>query len=284
MQAASILVLASSVLLAQQGAAKFSYPARVQQEDSCPSSEQKEAIRSDIDSDLNTLLQDFVAPPLIPCGGLGWRRVAYVNITESNSCPGTWVVSTYSGKATCFQRTASSPGCYSATFSTHEIPYNQVCGRVIGYQLGGTQAFHSNETSINSPYVDGVSVTHGSPRQHIWTFAAGYAEITTTSIKYLCPCSLDSINGARIPSFVGNNYFCDTGTVTYNGETTIFLDDPLWDGQGCGPNNNCCTFNSPPWFNVQLPSPTTDNIEVRICSTYLRTRGTPVELVIMYVR
>ena len=29
-------------------------------------------------------------------------------------------------------------------------------------QLSGTQAFHSNETSINSPYVDGVSVTHGS--------------------------------------------------------------------------------------------------------------------------
>ena len=70
MQAALILVLASSVL---QGAAKFSYPARVLQEDSCPSSEQKEAIRSDIDSDLNTVLQDFVAPPLSPCGGLGWR-------------------------------------------------------------------------------------------------------------------------------------------------------------------------------------------------------------------
>ena len=280
MQAALILVLASSVL---QGAAKFSYPARVLQEDSCPSSEQKEAIRSDIDSDLNTVLQDFVAPPLSPCGGLGWRRVAYVNRTEGNSCPGTWLASTYSGKATCY-RTTSTPVCYSATFNTHEIPYNQVCGRVTGYQLGGTQGFHGNESSINSPYVDGVRVTHGSPRQHIWTFAAGYAEITNTSIRYLCPCSLNSINGARIPSFVGNNYFCDTGTVTYNGGTSLFPDDPLWDGQGCGPNNNCCTFNSPPWFNVRLPSSTTDNIEVSICSTATSFRGTPVELVIIYMR
>ena len=258
MQAALILVLASSVL---QGAAKFSYPARVLQEDSCPSSEQKEAIRSDIDSDLNTVLQDFVAPPLSPCGGLGWRRVAYVNRTEGNSCPGTWLASTYSGKATCY-RTTSTPVCYSATFNTHEIPYNQVCGRVTGYQLGGTQGFHGNESSINSPYVDGVRVTHGSPRQHIWTFAAGYAEITTTSIKYLCPCSLNSITGARIPSFVGNNYFCDTGTVTYNGERTIFPDDPCGMDRGVAPtttvvlstHHHGSTYNYPPPQLITLKS------------------------------
>ena len=286
MQAASFLVclvLASSAFLAQQGAAEFSYPARVVQEDSCPSSEQREATRSDIDGDLNMVLQDFVAPPLSPCGGLGWRRVAYVNRTEDNSCPSPWSASTYSGKATCF-RSVTSSVCYGVTFNTHNIPYSQVCGKIIGYQLGGTLCFHGNESTIDSPYVDGVSVTHGSPRQHIWTLAAGYAEITTTSIQYLCPCSLNSINGARIPSFVGDNYFCDTGTVTYNGERTIFPDDPLWDGQGCGINNNCCTFNSPPWFNVRLPSTTTDNIEVRICSTNTRARGTPVELVIIYVR
>ena len=65
-----------------------------------------------------------------------------------------------------------------------------MCGKIIGYQLGGTRCFHGNESTIDSPYVDGVSVTHGFPRQHIWTLAAGYAEIATTSIKYLCPCSL----------------------------------------------------------------------------------------------
>ena len=38
--------------------------------------------------------------------------------------------------------------------------------------------------------------------------------------------------------------------------------DPLWDGQGCGSNSSCCTFNSPPWFNAQLSPPTNDDIEV----------------------
>ena len=58
-------------------------------------------------------------------------------------------------------------------------------------------------------------------------------------------------------------------TVTqWNGTSGVFWPngDPLWDGQGCGPTSSCCTFNSPPWFNVTLPFPTTDNIEVRICN------------------
>ena len=55
----------SVALLAQPAAAQFSYPARVQQADSCPSNEQREATRSDINSDLDAMLQDFVIPPLI---------------------------------------------------------------------------------------------------------------------------------------------------------------------------------------------------------------------------
>jgi len=70
------IAIASVDLLAQSAAAQFSYPARVRQADSCPSSEQREATWADINSDLNTLLQDFIAPPLMPCGGLGWKRIA----------------------------------------------------------------------------------------------------------------------------------------------------------------------------------------------------------------
>ena len=39
-------------------------------------------------------------------------------------------------------------------------------------------------------------------------------------------------------------------------------DDPLWDGAGCGPMSTCC---APPWFYKQLPQPTTDDIEMRVC-------------------
>ena len=42
--------------------------------------------------------------------------------------------------------------------------------------------------------------------------------------------------------------------------------DPLWDGAGCGSTSTCCSFNNPPWFCKQLPQPTTDDIELRLCA------------------
>ena len=53
----------------------------------------------------------------------------------------------------------------------------------------------------------------------------------------------------------------------------------IWDGVGCGPNNDCCDFNSPPWFRKQLPSTTTDNIEMRLCSEDDPDEDTPVEII-----
>ena len=83
-----------------------------------------------------------------------------------------------------------------------------------------------------------------------------------------CLCVTGSTNGNRISSFVGQNYFCETGITRYNGILgTIWSNgDPLWDGQRCGPTSSCCAFNSPPWFSVRLSSYTTDYIEVRICN------------------
>lgn len=49
---------------------------------------------------------------------------------------------------------------------------------------------------------------------------------------------------------LGNNYFCDTGTITVrdknNGYTTYNTDNPLWDGEGCERYSTCCNFNNPP--------------------------------------
>jgi len=96
---------------------------------------------------------------------------------------------------------------------------------------------------------------------------------------------MNSTNGANIPTFVGNNYFCDTGNITYNGQNIFYPDDPLWDGQGCGPSSTCCSFNSPPWFNVQLPNATTDGIEVRIgASDARRHEDILLEFLVIYVR
>ena len=46
----------------------------------------------------------------------------------------------------------------------------------------------------------------------------------------------------------------------------FFPDDPLRDGQQCDNEGTCCSgTNTPPWFSVDLPSLSSDNIEVRIC-------------------
>jgi hypothetical protein len=66
----------------------------------------------------------------------------------------------------------------------------RVCGRALGYQFGDTDAFFANgngDIPINEPYVDGLSITYGSPRQHIWTFAAGH-EISG-AFPHNCPCA-----------------------------------------------------------------------------------------------
>ena len=94
-------------------------------------------------------------------------------------------------------------------------------------------------------------------------------------------------NGNDIPSFVGQNYFCESGITRWDTRTFAFWPngDPLWDGQGCGLTSSCCTFNSPPWFNVQLSSPTTDDIEVRICGDEgIGNEDTPIQLIELYVK
>ena len=183
--------------------------------------------------------------------------------------------------------TALSAGsCEGLNYTTGNEQYNQVCGRIIGYQIGNTDSFRGSGQSINTYYVDGVSVTRGSPRQHIWTFSAGIDE----QIRYpccTCPCVAGSRGGTHIPSFVGQNYFCETGLTQWNRVQGVFYPDgdPLWDGQGCGPTSSCCIFNSPPWFNVTLPSPTTDDIEVRICSEAgISGDDTPIQLMELYVK
>ena len=45
----------------------------------------------------------------------------------------------------------------------------------------------------------------------------------------------------------------------------IILGPKYTDGHGYGPQSTCCSFNYPPWFCKQLPQPTRDYIEVRLC-------------------
>ena len=75
----------------------------------------------------------------------------------------------------------------------------------------------------------------------------------------------------KIPSYVGDSYFCDTGTQTFTNpddDNKVFMVDPLWDGEGCGGSSTCCSFNSPPWFCQRLKYHTSDDLVLRLCTYY----------------
>ena len=178
-------------------------------------------------------------------------------------------------------------GCSSTTFSVGSLSYSKVCGRIRGYQFGGTSAFYAynSDRDLDSNYVDGISLTHGvaGRRQHIWTFAAGLTEIATSFPLEDCPC--DTYNYDVIPVFVGNDsMFCESGLHSAWNWTVFFADDVLWDGQGCTSTSTCCQFNNPPWFTKHLPNATTDDIELRICTSYGPLgEDTAIEFVELYV-
>ena len=165
-----------------------------------------------------------------------------------------------------------------------------MCGRLKAYEWGAVHAFWSyhygHGTSIDSAYVAGVSVTHGKLRQHIWTFAAGKSEGSPTSAG-VCPC--DASIDIRVPPFVGEDYFCESGVNeawdASRHNYTFHSNDTLWDGEDCLPSSTCCSQHNPPYFIKQLPTPTTDDIEARVC---LHTRSAnaniAVELVELYVQ
>ena len=172
-------------------------------------------------------------------------------------------------------------------FNTYGIEYSHVCGKVIGYQDQTPDAFGQGQSqTIDGNYFDGISLTHGrNPRKHIWTFAASLHEIGTIYQAFICPCINRNVTMSATPPpcFVGNDYFCDTGS-TEQGHTFFYGDDPLWDGAGCGPLNDCCALNNPPWFLKQLPFPTADDIEMRFCRGDLVDEDTPVEIIEIYVQ
>ena len=229
----------------------------------------------------------------LTCGNLtgGWMRVANIDMTNtSQSCPNGLSL-TSSPKRVC---DITSRGCVSNDFDVYGVQYSQICGRVIAYQKSIVEAFHFHSRGIDADYVYGVSLTHGqSPRQHIWTFAGALDETAEFSSRSKCPCINPNIDPTpTLPDFIGNDYFCDTAFetswITVPNYRSIQVSDPLWDGEGCGPTSTCCHDQqrnvNPPWFVKTLSSPTSDDIEMRLCAPSGSSYTTPIEIVELYVQ
>ena len=216
----------------------------------------------------------------LKCGGIegGWMQVADVDMNRDESCPGTWEYIT-TPRNLC---QGNDAGCSSAHFYMNEINYEHVCGQVVAYQKGSADGFAPTSSSPDGVYVEGVSITMGSPRQHVWTYAAGLSD---DGNYRCCNCPCATFAGPMPPAFVGNDYYCESGDVGAFDNNPYYTSDPLWDGDGCTSANGCCSQIGMPWFYKKLPQQVASDLEVRICKDGVNSNeNVAIEKVELYVR
>jgi len=148
-------------------------------------------------------------------------RIANLD-TKKNNCPAGWIKN-HNQNSLCTGGSAAD--CYSAHFTTDGTKFSRVCGMMKGYQKGSMDAFYpygyaefgntkyvppvTVSKSLDGIYVDGVSITYGHPRKHIWTYAVGLSEdhdYHSRDNVYSCPCG--KYSGTTPPSYIGNDYYC----------------------------------------------------------------------------
>ena len=212
------------------------------------------------------------------CGSSdGWTRVAYLDMTDSEEkCPDGFNLYEVNGVRSCGRY---STGCTSTTFPSDGISYSEVCGKVIGYQYGSTDGAGATR-NINEAYLDGISLTHGNPRSHIWSFISSIYESGSPST---CPCG--TVGSGLAPSFVGKHYFCEAAAV-FPWQYKLYTNDPLWDGKGCGSiEGPCCHLPGLPWFHRSFSYTTSDYIEMRVCGDQdVSDEDVPVSYYEIYVK
>ena len=220
----------------------------------------------------------------LECGGHkgGWTRVAQFDTSKGDSCPPEWRLTTTPGdnpKNVC--RSEDTNECHSTIFTTYNISFYKICGQVRGYQRGRITAFGSGVESIDDHYVDGVSITLGNPRKHVWTYAVGISDSGSEDAHRYCPCA--HIVGEAPPSFVSDHYYCESGATANANENAYYTTDPLWDGLDCSESVNCCANPDMPWFLRQFAKAQETFIEARICRNF-SNEDTLVESMELYIQ
>ena len=218
----------------------------------------------------------------LKCGGVegGWMQVVDVDMNRDDSCPGTWQKTT-TPRRLCLGSVAA--GCAPAQFSVMGVSYEHICGQAKGYQKGHTNAYQHRLQSIDDTYVDGISITLGSPRKHVWTYAVGLSDDYNHGGTSNCPCA--TYPGPNPPAFVRNDHYCESGDVGTYHYAPYYLSDPLWDGSGCTSGNGCCAQIGMPWFYRKLSMSISEDFEVRICKTATHSNeDVAVESLELYIK
>ena len=90
---------------------------------------------------------------------------------------------------------------------------------------------------------------------HCW-FTSKFCWSVTNNV---CPYAIGS--SRTTPSFVGSDYFCESGC-SGNYDLSTFYTDRLWDGEQCGAiEGGCCRGTGLSWFHKTLSTPTSELAE-----------------------
>ena len=185
----------------------------------------------------------------LQCGGhkCGWTRVAQFDTSQGDPCPSGWTLITTPGanpKNVC--RSGSANTCHSTIFTTNTSFY-KICGQVRGYQKGNTNAFADvgdAGDSIDVAYVDGVSITLGRPRKHVWTYAIGILKMLIITVLVL----LEEGEITHLHLLHGDHYYYESGDTGGDDVDAYYTTDPVWDGLVCSDSVNRCANPDMPWF------------------------------------
>ena len=180
------------------------------------------------------------------CGNItgGWMRVAMLDV---QNCPLELQQKTFNDNITTCVVREDDPGCTSIFYSSLDIPYSRVCGRIRAYKVGTPDGFtrmHGIESKINNNYLDGISITINTStnRTHVWSFTASVYSCTSP------------------PSFVNNDFACDLSPLC---DFPSLCGPLLWKSQQYGGNVSS-------WLK-ELPFPHVSDIEVRVCQDQMRS-------------
>ena len=92
----------------------------------------------------------------------------------------------------------SQPSMFPTPRSVDECTGTNTVHQMVFFKANALQGY---------PNVEGLIITHGSPRNHIWSFAAGLTK-DSNHIEN-CPCA-SPYPGRPAPSAVGEDYFCES--------------------------------------------------------------------------
>ena len=178
------------------------------------------------------------------CGNItgGWMRVAELDL---DSCPTGLISQSFNGTRTCI-RSEETPNCTSILYSSLNIQYSKICGRIRGYGVGSVDGFFGRTAQhsmvVTDNYLDGISIAINT--DHVWSFVAGRCD----------SCVI------KKPSFIDSDFTCDDNNPICSGE--MLCGSILWNTNKCG--------KTTPVFYKQLSNNITTDINVKVCRNEAR--------------